>query len=477
MKKLVTALLTMVLLISAMTVTALAEEQTYNGFVYEDSGESIVIYDYVGTETEVTVPATINGKPVTALWTSSANDTVTTITLEEGISELGHSALMNYTALKTVYLPSTMEMLGQSAITHAENVENVFVAEGCENFVDFDGVLYEKMQRYQVSESGEILFDEPMIVLGYGLRVYPAGRTDTSYTVLDTVGDYAVVEIEERAFSGAKNLESISVPESINRIYYAAFEKCDGLKTLIFYNMKHNEVFPEGVGDEPEAIFGYDYDEETGVDMMAPAWVENLTVYCYEGSDIDNYITFLAVEDIHATVSYLDNKAVSEGGNVAVAGKEENAIEAGTVLVVSDVVAEKLGSEAKEKLGNMKYTVMDITLMKNGVAVQPNGEVVVSIDVPEGYDGAKCKVYYIAADGTFTDMKATFADDKLSFVTDHFSQYAIVEGTVDSTTSDATVTQTGSPKTGDASDMMMWTMIMLVCAATLVMLVRDKRRA
>lgn len=476
MKKLVTALLTMVLLISAMTVTALAEEQTYNGFVYEDSGEAIVIYDYVGTETEITVPATIDGKPVTALWTSSANDTVTTITLEEGIIELGHSALMDYTALKTVYLPSTMEMLGQSAITHATNVENVFVAEGCENFVDFDGVLYERMWRYQVSSDGEILFDEPIVVDGYGLRVYPAGRTDASYTVLDTVRDYPVVSLEERAFSGAKHLESISVPASVNRIWYAAFEKCEGLEKLIFYNMKHNEVFEDGVGDEPEAIFGYEYDEETDEYKMAPNWVENLTVYCYKGSDMDNYATSLSYEDIQVEVSYLDNATVSDSGNVVVAGKEENAIEAGTVLVVADVVAEKLGTAAKEKLGDMKYTVMDITLMKNGVAVQPKGKVTVSIDLPEGFNGSKCKVYHIANDGTFTDMKATFANGKLSFDTDHFSQYAIVEGTVDSSASGANGTQTSSPKTGDVSDMMMWTMIMLACGATIVMLRREKKK-
>ena len=36
------------------------------------------------------------------------------------------------------------------------------------------------------------------------------------------------------------------------------------------------------------------------------------------------------------------------------------------------------------------------------------------------------KVYRIAEDGTATDMNATFADGYLTFATDHFSVYAVV---------------------------------------------------
>ena len=491
MKKLVTALLTMALLVSTMTVIAFAEGETsYNGFVYSDMGEEIYITDYVGAEKEITVPATIAGKPVTQVYTTTANDTVTSITLEEGITHLGHAALMDYTALTTVYLPSTMESLGQNAIIHAPNVENVFVAEGCEYFVDVDGVLYEKIWRYQVGPDGQILFDEPIVVDGYGLRAYPAAKTNTSYTVLDKVEDYAVVQIAERAFSGAKNLETLVIPKSVYCVYYGALEECKSLKTLTMYNMKYMEELPEGMGDDAiAAIFGYYYDEvkEESFAGWGPNWSNNLMIYCYKGSEI---ATYAASENIKVT--YLDNAVVSDNGNVAVVGKEENALEAGTILSVSNVATDKLVAVAKEKLGNMKYTVMDITLMKNGVAVQPKGKVTVSIDVPKGYDGAKCKVYYIANDGTFTDMKATFASGKLSFDTDHFSQYAIVEGTVnstvtnttgtqditaDSTTTNTTGTQTASPKTGDVSNMVMWTFMMMVCGAAFVILVRNKRRA
>lgn len=468
MKKMKAIFMAVIMMVSMMSITAFAEENSYNGFLYEESDMNVVIYDYVGTESEITVPATIHEKPVTAFYTQSENNTVSKVTLEEGIVDLGHAAFAEYSALKTINLPASLEGIGQSAISHAPNVENVFVADGNEIFVDFDGVLYEKIQHYQYSEEEGFLFDEPMIVLGYGVRVYPAGKTATSYTVLDKVGEYDVVDIAERAFSDAKYLESIVVPASVNRIWYAAFEKCENLQKLVFYNMKHLEEFEEGMGDEPDPIFGYEYDEESGMPVV-PGWVENISVYCYKGSDMDGYITSLSYEEIDVDVIYLDNTAIGESDNVIVTGKADNAIEPGTMLVVTDVEADKLGEDVKDKLGDMKYAILDISLVKEGVVVQPNGEVVVSITVPEGFDGAKCKVYHIAEDGTFTDMKATYSDGELTFTTDHFSNYAVVEGTISNEKAPI------APQTGDMADAGVWGMLMAVACGVLLVLVNKKK--
>lgn len=63
--------------------------------------------------------------------------------------------------------------------------------------------------------------------------------------------------------------------------------------------------------------------------------------------------------------------------------------------------------------------------------VQPSGAVTVSIPVPNGMTGSKCKVYYIdeGNDQQLTDMHAAYDADNefLTFTTDHFSYYAVVE--------------------------------------------------
>ena len=64
---------------------------------------------------------------------------------------------------------------------------------------------------------------------------------------------------------------------------------------------------------------------------------------------------------------------------------------------------------------------------EEGARVQPAGEMTVSIPVPEGMDGEKCKVYYIDEEGQLTDMHAVFSEGFLVFTTTHFSYYAVVE--------------------------------------------------
>lgn len=77
----------------------------------------------------------------------------------------------------------------------------------------------------------------------------------------------------------------------------------------------------------------------------------------------------------------------------------------------------------------LTYTY-NITLVKNGVETQPNGEVDVYIPIPQNlrnisYSG-NVKVYRIEEDNTLTEMDAKVSGDCLLFKTTHFSLYTIV---------------------------------------------------
>lgn len=83
MKKLLASLLALTLVLGSAaitggitfvndtTITASAEgsvsDGEYDGWEYVELGDKIVIYNYFGDETEVTVPEKINGKTVTEL--------------------------------------------------------------------------------------------------------------------------------------------------------------------------------------------------------------------------------------------------------------------------------------------------------------------------------------------------------------------------------------------------------------------------
>ena len=66
----------------------------------------------------------------------------------------------------------------------------------------------------------------------------------------------------------------------------------------------------------------------------------------------------------------------------------------------------------------------DISLLKNGKAVQP--EHVVTVKIP--CDDPDAKVYRKEADGSLTDMNAVYQDGYLSFKTTHFSVYIVATG-------------------------------------------------
>ena len=94
-----------------------------------------------------------------------------------------------------------------------------------------------------------------------------------------------------------------------------------------------------------------------------------------------------------------------------------NAIGNSNVSISAQVSTENLNVENAE-------LVIEVTLTG---ATFADGSATVSIPFAQEVPAGKvAKVYYIADDGTRTDMNATFADGKVSFITNHFSTYAVV---------------------------------------------------
>ncbi|WP_301965677.1 dockerin type I repeat-containing protein [uncultured Ruminococcus sp.] len=79
-----------------------------------------------------------------------------------------------------------------------------------------------------------------------------------------------------------------------------------------------------------------------------------------------------------------------------------------------------------EKLENTfenSVATYDITLQKDGIAIQPDGAI--TIKIPS--DVKDCKVMWLKDDGTAEDMNAKYTDGCYVFTTDHLSVYALVQ--------------------------------------------------
>lgn len=72
--------------------------------------------------------------------------------------------------------------------------------------------------------------------------------------------------------------------------------------------------------------------------------------------------------------------------------------------------------------------VFDITLLKDGVEVQPNGSVTVRIPISAGFDVSKCKLYHISVETmSIEEIPIRIEGNYLVFTTNHFSYYAVAE--------------------------------------------------
>ena len=132
------------------------------------------------------------------------NTNVVSVILQEGITAIGNNAFYNASSLKTIQLPSTLSSVG-TGILRTSNLENIILADGNQNFIADNGVLYTK--NYQE------------------LIRYPASKTGTAYSIHENTQ-----KIRHSAFASSKYLEKIYFNDNLTFVYTQAFQNCYSLK-------------------------------------------------------------------------------------------------------------------------------------------------------------------------------------------------------------------------------------------------------
>lgn len=224
------------------------------------------------------------------------------------------------------------------------------------------------------------------------------------------------------------------------------------------YEMTGKNVItvPASVEDTDKAIIDYSLPK-----------IKEFVIKCYgedeeyaskltltKGTNKDEYIV---TDENGGTETIIIRKLKQENTNVNVTDKTTNIkLETNTGVVPADIIlnsnkitTEKTLNTIKTALKDIstKYISYDITLTSNGVKIQPNGKVTISIPIPTDYDKTKLAVYRIADDGTKTKYDVKVIDNLATFETDHFSTYVLVENNVVNNTNSKEKDDT--PKTGN----------------------------
>ena len=309
--------------------------------------------------------------------------------IPETVEIIGNSAFRDHKGLKEIEIPASTISIEANAFSGCTGLENISVSA--------DNTVFDSR------DNCNAIIETASNVLKYGC----------TYTVIpDTV-----ICIGVNAFHDFTNLESISIPDSVVRVDNGAFYGCIEMKSVII------PVYVTNIG---RMAFGYCLPEEGKGD----AKIESFTIYGYEGSEAERYATNNGFTFIKLT------EKTDEATGIILDISED------TDLVVKDITSEIVCDLPD---GCNKMTAYDITLTKDGEAVQPDNTVTVKIPCAN----KNAKVYRFEADGTMTDMNAKYKDGYMVFTTDHFSVYVLVEpksagvtvsGTITSYVDDSDVT-------------------------------------
>ena len=185
------------------------------GLTYTISDNEVTITGYSGSATEISIPGTIESKPVTTI---------------------GQRAFYECRNLSSITIPSSVTSIGSNVFLGCGSLTSITVDPNNSNYSSVDGVLFNK----DITE----------------LIQYPAGNTSASYSIPDSVTsirdnafrfghslksvtfgvDSKLQSIGVEAFASCRGLESINIPNSVTSIGEQAFMYGSSLKSIIIPN-------------------------------------------------------------------------------------------------------------------------------------------------------------------------------------------------------------------------------------------------
>lgn len=234
MKKLLIITLAVALTVSAFLFAACAPQETkleppkdvvttdYLEFTYLKSTKSYTVKPTdAGKEvSNITIPGKINGYPVTVLadYSFIRNTNLVSVTIEEGITNIGASAFLGCSNIETVMLPSSLLQIKQNAF------------DGCK-----------KIQRLNLSDEIRTIGDSAFSGCS-ALRTVniPAKLTMIANNLFNNCDLESVVlpqtvkKIGASAFQGNTNLSEVKLTKSVTEIGSSAFAGCSSLTEILF---------------------------------------------------------------------------------------------------------------------------------------------------------------------------------------------------------------------------------------------------
>lgn len=273
------------------------EDGAAGDYVFRVENHEAIVVEYVGEETELSIPDTLGGYPVVAIDEGAfdGREELTYIGLPSGLQRIGGCAFRE-SGIVQINLPESLKRIGDGAFSSCRNLVEIRILDG-------------------VDEIGEAAFEGcsqmTRAEIGSGIRYIDAYTFCDCSNLTDVVLPDDLLLIGGYAFNGCSSLKKIDLPDSIESIAQYAFGGTDLGSIALPKNMSdvspyilypcHDLIYVE-IGSGTKKIYD---DAFAGcanlIRIMIPdsvteiaegAFAKNLaglTVYGYAGSAAQTY--------------------------------------------------------------------------------------------------------------------------------------------------------------------------------------------
>ena len=349
LKKMLSFIFAIILVLGIVPIAEFNAEAyvSNNDFDFEVRDGQAVVTAYTGEGTDVIIPDTFAGFPVTAIesFAFSQKKEIKNVVIPEGIEYIYHSAFENCSSLTSVSLPQSLKAIYLYAFAGCSLLKSIAIPSGVEYIgkdVFMDSGISENKSNLEngVLYIGDVLVSADFSLKGKysiknGTRLVASSAFDHCFDLTEVIIPDSVRFINNEAFNCcsslkkvtlSKNIEkiskntfydcialsSINIPDSVAAIEDYAFSDCSSLKSA---------VIPEGVKSIGKCAFA---DCSNLSSISLPDSLENISEIAFYHSKYYNTRT-----NWNNNVLYIGNCLIEANANL----KGDYSIKSGTKLV------------------------------------------------------------------------------------------------------------------------------------------------